>query len=33
MTEWLTRRTVQGTASVTTLAVLVSVVGAGSKWW
>ena len=33
MTEWLTRRTVQGDTSVTTLAVLVAVVGAGSKWW
>ncbi len=33
MTEWLTRRTVQGGTSVTTLAVLVAVVGAGSKWW
>lgn len=32
MTGWLTRQTIQGGVSVGTLAMLVAVVGAGSKW-
>lgn len=33
MSKLLTRRTVSGGMSVATLAMLVAVVGAGSKWW
>ena len=32
MTEWLTRQTIRGGVSVGTLAMVVAVVSAGSKW-
>ena len=32
MAQWM-QRTLAASASVTTVAVLVSMVGAGSKWW